>query len=145
MSTKEVQEKLVENMRKWQKIENASIVSTGRIMEKTDNKVIREVMEIIQRDSLSHYDVQDLIVSSFEEKAFSLSTDELADVWDMIEHHINLEKKTIEYAKEALEALKGRKLVIQEYLLNYLLMDEEKHDRMLETLEKIKSGMYPYG
>jgi len=36
-------------------------------------------------------------------------------------------------------------MVIQEYLLNYLLMDEEKHDRMLETLEKIKSGMYPYG
>ena len=53
--------------------------------------------------------------------------------------------KTVELAKEALEALKGKKLVVQEYLLNYLLTDENKHNELLDQLNTIKRGMYPYG
>ena len=53
MSTKEAQEKIVANMRRWQRVENASVASTGQIIEKTDNPIVRLVMEIIQRDSLS--------------------------------------------------------------------------------------------
>jgi hypothetical protein len=30
-------------------------------------------------------------------------------------------------------------------LVGYLLTDEKKHDALLEELEKIKKGMYPYG
>ncbi len=145
MSTKEVQEKLVENMKKWQKIENASIHSTGKIMDNTENTAIRQVMEIIQQDSSMHYRVQGLIVDSLTKESLSMNPEELADIWDMVETHIKLEQKTIEFAKEAMEALKGKKMVIQEYFLNYLLADEEKHNELLETLEKIKSGMYPYG
>ncbi len=29
--------------------------------------------------------------------------------------------------------------------LDYLLIDEEKHNKIMETLETIKKGMYPYG
>ena len=36
-------------------------------------------------------------------------------------------------------------MVVQEYLLDYLRMDEQKHDKILETLGTIKKGMYPYG
>jgi len=36
-------------------------------------------------------------------------------------------------------------MVVQEYLLNYLQEDEQKHDHLLSALEKIKKGMYPYG
>ena len=40
----------------------------------------------------------------------------------------------------------GRKgLIIQRYLLEYLLCDEEKHDALLDNLEAIKKDMYPYG
>ena len=59
--------------------------------------------------------------------------------------HIDLEKKTVELAKDSLEALKGRKMVVQEYLLDYLRIDEEKHNSVLESLGTIKKGMYPYG
>jgi hypothetical protein len=62
----------------------------------------------------------------------------------MIEKHIQLEKKTIELAQEALDALKGKKMLVQEYLLNYLMEDEAKHNKILDNLEKIKGGMYPY-
>jgi hypothetical protein len=62
----------------------------------------------------------------------------------LIEKHIKLEEKTVELARESLEALKGKKMLVQEYLLNYLLEDENKHNKILENLEKIKAGMYPY-
>jgi hypothetical protein len=75
----------------------------------------------------------------------SLSPEELGSVWGEIEKHIELEKKTIKLAEEALEALKGRKMMVQEYFLHYLLMDEQKHASILEQLGIIKSGMYPYG
>lgn len=145
MSTKEVQQQIVSNMRRWQKIENASVASTGNVIEKTDNPVVRLVMEIIQRDSQMHYRIQELIADSLESKAITLSPDELGKVWDLIEKHIELEKKTVQFANEALTALKGKKMVVQEYLLDYLLIDEEKHNKVLETLATIKKGMYPYG
>jgi len=145
MSTKKIQERIIDNMRRWQKIENASVSSTGKVMERTKNPVVRMVMEIIQRDSQMHYHVQELIAESLESKTISLTPEELHDVWNMIEEHIRLEEKSVELANEALKALRGRKMVVQEYLLDYLRMDEQKHDKILETLGTIKKGMYPYG
>jgi hypothetical protein len=145
MSTKEIQEQIVKTMRKWQAIENASVASTGKVIEKTENPILRLVMEIIQRDSQMHYRIQELIADSLESKTISITPEELAEVWDLVEKHIDLERKTVEYALEALEALKGRKMVVQEYLLNYLKTDEEKHNEVLDSLSTIKKGMYPYG
>jgi len=114
-------------------------------MERTKNPVVRLLMEIIQRDSQMHYHVQEFIADSLESKTLSLTPEELHDVWNMIEEHIRLEEKSVELANEALKALRGRKMVVQEYLLDYLRMDEQKHDKILETLGTIKKGMYPYG
>jgi hypothetical protein len=132
-------------MRRWQKIENATVSATSKIIAKTDNDVVRLVMEIIQHDSMVHHRVQKMIASSLTHETISLNPDELEKVWTMIEDHIKLEKETISLAQEALEALKGKKMVVQEYLLRYLEMDETKHDKLLESLETIKKGMYPYG
>lgn len=145
MSTKEIQENIVSNMHRWQKIENASVASTGRVMEKTENPVIRLVMEIIQRDSQMHYRIQEMISDSLETKTITMTPEELVSVWDMVEKHIELEKQTVKFAEEALSALKGKKMVVQEYLLDYLLIDENKHNKILANLETIKKGMYPYG
>ena len=145
MSTKEIQEEIVQNMRDWKKIENASVASTGKVIEKTENPIVRIIMEIIQRDSQMHYRIQDLIIDSLGEMTMSLTPEELGDVWGLVENHIELEKKTIELANKSLTALRGRKMVVQEYLLDYLRIDEEKHNSILATLSTIKKGMYPYG
>ena len=143
MSTKDVQSGLVSNMRKWQKIEDASVVSTGQMIEKTENPLLRLVMEIIQRDSQMHYRVQEFIADSIEHKAVSLTPDELVAVWGMIENHINLEKKTVEIAEQSIGSLKGQQgMIVQQYLLNYLLEDERKHNDLLKNLEDIKKGIY---
>jgi hypothetical protein len=145
-SQKEVQEKLLATMQAWQKVENLSVASTGRVIEKTENPIVRLVMEIIQHDSQMHYRVQQWIADSLTGRAVSLSPDEVGDVWGMIEEHIRLEKKTLELAQQALEAIKGSKgMLVQSYLLEYLSDDEKKHNLLLERLGNIQRGMYPYG
>lgn len=145
MSMKEMQEKLIENMKHWQKIEVASVASTYKVMEQTDNPVINLVMEVIQRDSQMHHKVQGYIVSTLTEQSPELNPDELAHVWDSIKNHIEIEKQMVSNVKEALSMLKGKHMAVQEYMLHYLHEDEKKHDMLLETLDKIKAGMYPYG
>ena len=143
MKTKELQQGLVSDMRKWQKIEDASVSSTGQIILKTENPLIRLIMEIIQHDSQMHHHVQEFIADSIERKAVSLTSDELAKVWDLIERHIDLEKKTVEIAEQTIASLKGQQgMIVQEYLLNYLLEDERKHNDLLGHLDNIKKGIY---
>lgn len=145
MNTKELQEQIISDMRQLQKAENASVASTGRIIEKTENPIVRLVMEIIQRDSQMHYQVQDFIADSLGEKTVSLTPEELSQVWEMIEQHIQLEKKMIEAAEQLLASLKGKFMVVQQYLIDYLLEDETKHNNLLDRLNGIKTKMYPYG
>jgi bacterioferritin (cytochrome b1) len=103
-------------------------------------------MEIIQRDSQMHYRVQEWIAETLQGKPISLSPDEMGDVWEMIENHIAIEKKTLELAEKSLAAIKGSKgMLVQAYLLEYLMEDEKKHNVMLEKLVSIQKGMYPYG
>mgnify|MGYP003574081650 FL=1 len=146
MSTKEAQELIVSNMKKWQKIEDASVASTGAVIEKTENPLVRLVMEIIQRDSQMHHRVQELIADSLTTKAITVTPEEVGEVWGLIEKHIAIEKKTVELAKSSLRAIEGKKgMVVQAYLLEYLLKDEEKHDVILAKLNDVNKGMYPYG
>jgi bacterioferritin (cytochrome b1) len=144
MKTKELQEKLVAGMKAWQKIENDSVEMAARISNQTDNPVIRTVMSIIMQDSSTHHRVQQLMVDSLEKEAISLQPEELGEIWGMIEEHIALERRTIEFAQAALENIKGTKMVVQQYLLEYMLIDEEKHNKILDNLEAVKKGMYPY-
>lgn len=145
MSTKAIQQEIIDNMKKWQKIEDATVATTGMIIEKTDNPVVHLIMEIIQRDSQMHYRIQEWIADSLESKTVTLTYEELNKIWSLIERHIELEKKTLEMAQQSLEALKGRKMVIQEYLLKYLAQDEQKHNDLLTNLEGLKKGMRATG
>ena len=143
MTIKELQHEIVSNMKRWQKIEDASVASTGQIIEKTNNPIVRLIMEIIQRDSQMHYRVQEWIADSLDYKTVSLTPEELGKIWTLVEHQIELGKKTLEMARQSLAALEGKRMVVQEYLLSYLVEDEKKHNDLLSRLEMIKKGMHP--
>jgi len=139
---KDLIENLVSIMKTWQKIEDASVKNTTEIIKKSENPLVHLIMEIIRQDSVMHRRVQQLIIDHFESKPITMDPDELIGFWDMIEEHDAIEKKTIKLAEEALENTSSP---IAAYMLEYLLTDEKKHDKLLEELEKIKKGMYPYG
>ena len=143
MKVKELQEEIVTQMKWWQRMEDASLASTGRVMEVTENPVIRLAMEIIQRDSQMHHTVQGWISKSLTNETVTLSPDELERVWGLIERHVEIENRMADAVKKLLPELKGKKMVVQEYLLQYLLDDEAKHANLLKRLETIKKGMLP--
>ena len=126
-TSREIREDLVEQMRHWQRIEDASVASTGRVIEQTDNPLIRLVMEIIQSDSQMHHRVQAFIANSLDREAIALTPDQLTEVWSSIEKHIEIERQMVRYVEEALDSIRGRKMIVQEYFLNYLHNDEKKH------------------
>ncbi len=138
---KEALKALAAILRKWQGIEDASVVLTSSVLEKTSNPLIRLVMEIIRQDSEMHKKVQQAILDSLEKEAFHLQPEELAETWDMIEKHDQTEKEAIRLAEEAKASCP---LVVQRQLLDYLIEDEKKHDRLMGNLEDFKRSIYPY-
>jgi len=138
---KEALETLAARLRKWQGIEDGSVALTAQVLAKTKNPLIRLIMEIIQQDSVMHRKVQQAILDSLEKEAFSLQPEELAEIWGMIEKHDEAEKEAVRLAEEAKE---NCPLLIQRQLLEYLLEDEKKHDRLMGNLEAFKRGIHPY-
>ena len=130
--------KTVDILRQWQGIERDAIETTAQIMEKTDNLLIRQIMEIIRNDSVQHHRVQQFLIDSITRAPVTLSPEDLAEVWGQLEAHDELERQTIELAKELKEQTTEPMHVI---LLDYLLRDEEKHDTILGDLEKFKTHM----
>lgn len=130
--------KTVDILRQWQGIERDAIETTAQIMEKTDNLLIRQVMEIIRNDSVQHHRVQQFLIDSMTKTPVTLSPEELAEVWGQLEAHDELERQTIELA----ENLKAESQdPVSNLLLDYLLRDEQKHDTILGDLEKFKQYM----
>ena len=134
-------ELLKQTLRNWQKIEDGSIAQTTEIIGKTHNALIRLVMEIIQHDSVIHKRVQQAILDSLEKESFTLRPEELAEIWDSLKAHDDAEKKAIEMAEKA---SRNCPLVAQRQLLEYLVEDERKHDRLIGHLENFKRQLYPY-
>ncbi|MBN2320811.1 MAG: hypothetical protein JXR49_17160 [Acidobacteria bacterium] len=135
-------EKLLKTLRDWQGIERHAIETTTKIMEKTDNLLIRQFMEIIRNDSVQHHRVQQFIIDSLTKQPINLSHDELAQIWEEIEAHDKVERKTIEMAKECRDECQ---FFVQRSLLEYLISDEEKHDTILQGLEDFKKNMSKLG
>jgi len=128
----------VEVLRQWQGIERDAIETTSQIMEKTDSLLIRQLMEIIRNDSVQHHRVQQFIIDSMTKAAVTMTPEDLAEVWGQIEAHDELERQTIELAEELLE---DSTEPVQQILLKYLLVDEQKHDQILGELEEFKKYM----
>jgi hypothetical protein len=134
-------EELKATLQHWQEIEDATVEHTTQVMERTQNPLIRLVMEIIRQDSTMHKKVQQVILDSLEKQAFTLTPEELGEIWEMIEKHAEMEKETIALAEKA---RRNCRLFVQRHLLTYLIEDEQKHDRLLGQLEDFKRSIYPY-
>jgi hypothetical protein len=134
-------QELISTLRRWQEIEDGSVAACSGIIDKTQNPLIRLIMEIIRQDSVMHKKVQQVMIDSLEKQAISLAPEELGHIWESVEHHAEMEKETIALAEKA---RKNCRLFTLRHLLTYLIEDEQKHDRLLAQLEDFKRGIYPY-
>jgi hypothetical protein len=131
-------ERMAKVLENWQKLERKAMDDAAAIIEETDNTLVRMIMSIIRHDSLLHHRVQQFLLESITESDVTVSREDLADMWERIEEHDRLEKKTIAMAEELRDQAWSP---IHKQLLSYLLEDERKHDRLLDQLREVKVGM----
>jgi hypothetical protein len=109
--------------------------------EVTTRRKTKNLQEEIVSNMRRWQDVEEASVASTTRIMRKADNPVLRLIMEIIKRDSQMHHK----ARESLAALKGKKMLIQEYLLNYLAEDERKHNRLLATLKKIKGGMYPYG
>ena len=130
--------RMTDILRVWQALERQALNDTAEIIEQTKNPLVRMIMEIIQHDSAMHHRVQQFLIDSVTIEDVAVTREDIAEIWEKIEAHDRLEKRTIGLAKELRDESWSP---VHKQLLDYLLSDEEKHDRLLEQLNQLKVGM----
>jgi hypothetical protein len=131
-------ENMVKLLKNWQKLERKGIDDTAGMIEETKNPLVRMIMSIIRHDSLMHHRVQQFLIDSVTEEDVPVTREDLGNLWDKIEQHNSLEKKTVAMATELRDQAWSP---VHKQLLTYLLEDETKHVGLVAQLQELKVGM----
>lgn len=129
----------VELLDEWLAAEDDTISMTNKITGATQNDSIKIFMDIIRTDSAKHKRIQEFLKNAMTKAAPSLSFDEIATISEMINEHLALEQKTVDLGKQLTADIK---LPVIKQLFEYLLEDEEKHVRLLNSLIEIKAAAH---
>ena len=129
---------MVKVLREWQEIERQAMSFTAEISEKTESTLIRLIMDIIRHDSHMHHRVQQFLVDSVTRESVAVTREDVVAVWESIEEHDALEKKTIQLAERL---KKDAWTPVHKLLFEYLLRSESLHDSLLEQLGEFKADM----
>ena len=131
-------EDMIKVLRQWQAIERDAMTTTAEISEKTESTLIRLIMDIIRHDSHMHHRVQQFLIDSVTKEATAVTREDVVAIWESIEAHDEVEKRTIKMA----EQLKADAWSpVHKLLLEYLLRSESIHDSLLEQLGEFKADM----
>jgi hypothetical protein len=131
-------------MRDWGALEKQSAESVEKVKAKCGNPLVCMIMDIIENDARVHERLQEFIIHSLENQSVTLSLDEVGEVIELIREHTQLKEEMMQKAETALNQLKDKSLRIQGFLLKTLIADEKKHKEMLEGIQNIRVGLYPY-
>lgn len=133
----EQSEEFLKLMKDWQKLEEKTIASADKMMNKSDNPLIKTTMSLIKNDSEKHKAILQMIIDNLTKEPLRLTPEELAPLSDILSRHMETEAKSIELANRALE--KSR-LFVTHYFLSYILSDEQKHHALLTRLDEVKKA-----
>jgi len=129
---------MVEVLREWQGVERDAMSATSRISEQTESTLIRMIMDIIRHDSHMHHRVQQFLIDSVTKESTVVTREDVVAIWESIEAHDEIEKKTIAMAERL---KKDAWNPVHKLLLEYLLRSEALHDSLLEQLGEFKADM----
>ena len=131
-------ENMIKVLRQWQEVERQAMTATAEITEKTESTLIRLIMDIIRHDSHMHHRVQQFLIDSVTKEATVVTREDVAAIWESIEEHDEVEKRTIAMAEKL---KKDAWNPVHKLLLEYLLRSESLHDSLLEQLGEFKADM----
>ena len=130
-------EKLLGLLDHWIKAEDDTIEMTNKISGTTENPTIKLFMTAIRSDSAKHKLIQEYLKGAMTRQAPVVSPDEIATISGMINDHLELEQKTVDYG---VALTRDMNLPIIKQLFEYLLDDERKHVTLLTALADLKNA-----
>jgi len=136
-------DKLVQQFKEWQNLENDTRGLAEDLQKKTSNPFIQMIMEVIKRDSEKHKVMQQFVIDALTKEAVHLSPQELMPLSEVLEKHITAEAKSMALANAC--AVVESKNYFVDFVVEALMEDEAKHHSMLRTLDHIKGAVYQYG
>ena len=136
-------DKLVQQFRDWQNLENDTRSLAEDLQKKTNNPFIQMIMEVIKRDSEKHKVMQQFVIDALTKEAVHLSPEEIIPLSELLEKHIAAEAKSMALANAC--AVAESKDYFVDFVVEALMEDEAKHHSMLRTLDHIKGAVYQYG
>jgi len=125
----------LKTIRDWQKLEDDTIRYADTLMKKSKNRLIKMTMEMIKHDSQKHKMMQQMLIDSLTKEPFILAPEELGAISEGLNKHLAAEAKSLELADEALS---NCELFVTQYILSYLIADEQKHHSLLAKLNELK-------
>jgi rubrerythrin len=125
---------------RWQDIEDKTIASCKKILESTDNDLVKTIAEVIMEDSAKHKQALDMITETLN-GTVTLRPEDLGELSQLLRDHLHLERDSIKLAQDQLD--NSRNFVVR-HLLTYLMEDEKKHALLLTQLNDYKRHLYPY-
>jgi rubrerythrin len=133
----ETSEEFAKSIKKWLGIERATISITKKMLQKVENPIVAAMMDTILRDSEKHKEILSLILEGLESVTV-MTREDMGLLAEYIEKHAETEKTIVEMAEQV---VKNVRTPIPKFLLEYLLVDEKKHDMIMDGLSVIRSKM----
>lgn len=128
-------------LKKWRGIERSTINMTNKMLMEVDNPILLALMDTIKRDSEKHKEILGLIIDGLEGVTV-LTHEDMGKLNLFIEKHAEIEKQSVEIAEQALGRVRN---ALPKFLLNYLLVDEKKHDMIIDGLAELKAKIMTPG
>jgi len=121
----------------WQKLEDKATGSADSMILKASNPFFRVIMESLKHDSEKCKLIQQMIIDSIAKGAININPDELKEISDMLNNHMEIEAEALRLAHTALAK---SELVFTRFLLSYLIADKDKHHDLIDRLNDLKGA-----
>lgn len=138
MALKKVEERnkaMLTLLNGWKGLEDDTINSCSKILKNTKNPIVSTLITAIRNDSEKHKTIIQLLIDSMTKKAFVLVPADLIGLSSLLEKHIQIEQKSINTAKKAIEM--SRDAIVKQ-LLKLILEDEKNHKKLTAQINELK-------
>jgi hypothetical protein len=137
LNKKEDLERLIES---WKGRQEETAKNARTLHDKTESYFVQIMTNAIRQDAEKHEQILKAVLDCMD-CTVTITPDELGELSELLDAHLDVERKTEELAQVA---LKKRQHYITTYLLKYLLEDEKKNFALMKLLNEFKGQLYPY-
>ena len=116
------------------KLENKIVESVHDSINKIENEAVRTALRGISLDSTKHAEMYRSAINLLTTSSIALNEEQLDLQKKVIEDHIKMEEAVIKELERRVESVENEKV---ELLLKAILLDEQRHHKLLKTLYEI--------